>query len=394
MEVRQKSFLRDLIDPDIVINITVGNPSADADSIEGAMILAKVLEKEYQEVCQAKVARGEEPSPKRHVFYPMNMIKKDILKTRKEQAWLFEKKFGLGEDKLFFLEHILLLRQAYDEKRVRVHLFDGNSLPSYLEMFAGAVKTITDHHADEGKYTDDETVVKQFSDVGSCTSLLVERLLKDPDLDSSWLKLAFVPIALDTSFFDKKMKPIDTKAKDLIFEKLEGFGYNELNLEDFYKLLLEARNNIDGLTLEELLHKDEKSWCLSGLEVSVATILGNSHTHWDSDPKHVAALQEVRVYGSHPMGLSQSKFFMTGALAGKMVDGNFTRFFQVSFASPEFRDLFVAHMKDDPAVESYSVSSEFPTASFTLPAWCSRKKILEKLIEVMPRVAHAIAEDL
>lgn len=216
----------------------IGNESADMDSCCSALVTAYLYQK----------LTGVSTTP------VLNLSRKG-LKIRRDVVYVFNE-LEVSENDFAFVSD-LNLKQS-DE----VLLVDHN-----VPTVPGTVKGILDHHAIEGVFTSEKYDPFIIEPAGSCMSVVLKyfstklslSVFEDPILK----KLCAAPLLLDTNNLTKKCLPIDFAAAKLL-------GIDPTTTTKMYKGYKKKRDDITGLTAQEVLLKDYKRW--NGLGMSSLTM--------------------------------------------------------------------------------------------------------------------------
>ncbi|KAK6347124.1 Exopolyphosphatase [Orbilia brochopaga] len=264
------------------VKLVVGNESADLDSFASSIIYA------YLDaiVSTPEVSKHERllPVVKEHEFFwrrttaatiPVLNIPRSELALRPEHNHLIKHHLSFTPQDVCTLDE---LPSSITSSDISVALVDHNVLqPPLSRKFDRHVKSIVDHHEDEGKYPDAKprTVIP----AGSCTTLVLNHFRSrfsthwdtlPPEIHSEIAKLALAPILIDTANLTSKVTPLDVvQVTELLERAGEGF-----DRQAFYKGLQQAKTDLSGLTVEEILRKDYKQWKSDNgivLGVSVST---------------------------------------------------------------------------------------------------------------------------
>lgn len=159
-----------------------------------------------------------------------------------------------------------------------VHIVDHNRLTQ--PFAAESVKGIIDHHDDEGLYrgADPRVVTK----AGSCASLVVEQFFEGVDASPAEKRelavLALAAILIDTANMTSKVTAHDEAAVALLERVLAAGGIQRdgevpWDREAFYRGIYEAKQNVDALSLRDLLRKDYKEWAEAGLRLGISSVV-------------------------------------------------------------------------------------------------------------------------
>ncbi|TVY83601.1 Exopolyphosphatase [Lachnellula suecica] len=144
-------------------------------------------------------------------------------------------------------------------------LVDHNALQGELgKQYSSSVIGVVDHHDEEEKVPlDCGQEPRIIEKAGSCASLVVkyckeawdELSERDSTGDKELAALAMGPVLVDTQnlTFESKTTEIDREA----VRYLEGMGVER---EEYLKDISRAKEDIGGLSLEDILRKDYKQW--------------------------------------------------------------------------------------------------------------------------------------
>lgn len=184
---------------------------------------------------------------------------------------------------------------------------DHNKLQGALgDQYSGQVNGVIDHH-------DEENVVSQntgrepriVEKCGSCTSLVVryvkstwddisstslssgaahaqgEAAIDDSVVAQGWdaqvAQMALASVLVDTANLTApgKVQEVDREAVEYLEAKIQisakdAKGWSR---DDFYKELDEAKRDIGGLTLHEILMKDYKQWTENNMNLGISSVV-------------------------------------------------------------------------------------------------------------------------
>lgn len=147
---------------DKYIHVVTGNESADLDSVVCAISYAWF--KQHRQPCD--------------VFVPLINIERQDFILRTEITFLF-RKLGIDSRHLIFRDDPTLQMENWNsQSRLRLILVDHNLLSLVHKTYAGAVIEVVDHHKDENHFP---SVPKEIALVGSCCTLVAERILQGMD---------------------------------------------------------------------------------------------------------------------------------------------------------------------------------------------------------------------
>lgn len=258
------------------IHFIMGNESADLDSIVSSIAYAYLLTQ-------------ENPS-KDELYIPLLNLYHEELDLRKDTLYLFQR-LNISSDDLLFLDDKVPLDQLFSQDRLRLDLVDHNVLRPRQEHLSGAVERIVDHHVDENKtyplMTEDNKVI---AIVGSASTLVAEKMLADSQISITpeLATLLLGPVLIDTSNLQSSEK---TTERDIhVVETLRPLAETVMPA-DFYEKLLEAKNDITGLTHAMLLSKDFKEY-LDGPILYGISSLPSSISWWIEDESTISSILE------------------------------------------------------------------------------------------------------
>ncbi|KAF3926645.1 Exopolyphosphatase [Orbilia brochopaga] len=248
------------------VKLVLGNESADLDSFASSILYA------YLDaiVTTSEVPPKERllsPDDERDYFWrratatmPVLNIPRADLALRPEHNHLITKYLSFTPYDVQTVDELPTIRTI----DVSVALVDHNVLqPPLSNTLDQYVTSVIDHHEDEGKYPDAQprTVIP----AGSCTSLVINHFRSrfgahwetlPASIHSEIARLALAPILIDTANLTSKVTPIDVvQVTELLERAGEGFDRHA-----FYKGLQQAKTDLSGLTVEEILRKDYKQW--------------------------------------------------------------------------------------------------------------------------------------
>lgn len=254
-----KSFLRELrpVKPLNVVRLVTGNQSADMDSVVCAITYSFFY---------AQAFPHEQP------LLPLINISKDELKLRRDIVLLLQS-HSISEEDLFFLEDVLEFVKR-PSAQVEVVLVDhcnlqGEILTKLYEDKRLTVTGIIDHHEDEQVFKNaDPRVIRPN---GSCTSLVFNywyHQLKG-NIEAEPVLLLLGPLLIDTANMTQKVELGDVEAFSHYQEILKNTSAalettlaipGVLTVDSFYAKLKEAKKDMEGFTLYDILRKDYKQF--------------------------------------------------------------------------------------------------------------------------------------
>jgi exopolyphosphatase len=168
-------------------------------------------------------------------------------------------------------------------------LVDHNALQGDLgRTYGRRIIGCIDHHDEEEKVPRDcEPRIIRKS--GSCSSLIIEHyreawnsLAKSSTSketmawDAELAKLALAPVLIDTTNLtaESKTTPTDTEAVRYLTANITAEQGSECRPEDYFKEISEAKEDIGGLSVYDILRKDYKQWTEKGsLNLGVSSVV-------------------------------------------------------------------------------------------------------------------------
>jgi exopolyphosphatase len=158
-------------------------------------------------------------------------------------------------------------------------LVDHNALQGDLgRTYGRRIIGCIDHHDEEEKVPKacEPRIIKKS---GSCSSLIIEhyreawnslaKSLTSKETvawDAELAKLALAPVLIDTTNLtdESKTTPTDTEAVRYLAAKITAEQGSEYHPEDYFKEISEAKEDIGGLSVYDILRKDYKQWTENG----------------------------------------------------------------------------------------------------------------------------------
>ncbi|XP_064471086.1 uncharacterized protein LOC135385596 isoform X2 [Ornithodoros turicata] len=244
----------DNLDSFAKVHVVLGNESCDLDSAVSTIVTAYLLH-ELQPVSNVLV------------LPVLNVCKKDI-KLRTEITYFFEQ-VDLSFDIMVYRDDIDL-KKLHSQNKLSLTLVDHNLLPQEDAELQCAVKEIIDHHRLETSHRCDKTVEM----VGSCSTLVAEKVLhsKADLIDPQIALLLFGTILLDTVCLSESARKATPKDRNVISKLQELLP--EVTQEEVFKSLQTSKNNVSGLTLDELLRRDLKAVSTATKHIAISSIPG------------------------------------------------------------------------------------------------------------------------
>lgn len=180
----------------------------------------------------------------------LNFTRKE-LSSRKDVLLVFQK-HGIDTQNLFFTDDLTQLKNVD-----QLILVDHNSPQGKVKNLGLEIVGIIDHHEDEGIAIDAKPRIIQKS--GSCSSLVFKYwydLIGDSNkIEDSIIKFLLAPLVIDTSNLTSKVEDIDVQVFKIYSKYLHDFDTGA-----FYKDVRKAKDDIEGLSLDDIFLKDYKSF--------------------------------------------------------------------------------------------------------------------------------------
>jgi len=217
------------------ITLVLGNDSCDLDSAICSIVLAHFLS-----------SKSEKP------VLPIFNIPKEDVPLRTEVVYC------LGNDIIDYIptQSDLDLHSLTNHEIV---LVDHHKLRSSDECLKSYVKEIIDHRQLDPSANLSSKLNTKIELVGSCSTLVAEKLLQEGYEDEFGLKLLRNTILVDTDNLSPKIKKVTPKDISIV-EKIEKHTLmDKSSRQKVYSLILNAKHNIDHFTIDQLLRKDLKT---------------------------------------------------------------------------------------------------------------------------------------
>lgn len=220
---------------------------------------------------------------------------------------------------------------------------DHNALQGELgKIYGTRVVGCIDHHDEENKVpkdTADEPRIVRKS--GSCSSLVVE-YTKDAwdelaakssgEKDALWnaqlARLALAPVLIDTTnlTIESKTTPADVEAVKYLEHWITAEQGSKFNTAEYFNQISEAKEDIGGLSLPDILRKDYKQWNEAGsMNLGVSSVVkdisfliekAGSEEKFFEAVKEFAAERGLSICSimttSHPNGEFKRELFVWG----------------------------------------------------------------------------------
>ncbi|XP_025030589.1 exopolyphosphatase PRUNE1 isoform X2 [Python bivittatus] len=236
------------------VHVVLGNEACDLDSTVSALALAYFLAKTSPD---SKAA-----------FIPVLNIPRVDFPLRTESTFLLQQQ-RIPENLLIFRDEIDLaaLHQA---GLLSLTLVDHHILPRDAALGAAVVEVV-DHRPLERRRAPPCRVTAEL--VGSCTTLVTERILQGPvrTLNSQVAALLYGTILLDCVNMAAEAGKVTPK--DTHYVSLLESMFPELQTRSLvFDALQRAKFDVSGLTTEQMLRKDLKSLAGKGTAVAISAI--------------------------------------------------------------------------------------------------------------------------
>nr|POE86561.1 putative exopolyphosphatase [Quercus suber] len=274
------------------VTFVIGNESADLDSIASAVVYGYIQSSTFDAVKANKLC------------IPVSNIPAADLSLRPELTALL-RHAGASPSDLITWDDLGPLPMSLADTNWT--LVDHNVLQGRLgELYRDAVSGVIDHHDDEEKIppTASPRIIEKS---GSCSSLVTnycrealdaiaatstkigashgqdDKLVDDFAYTSTWdaqvAKLALAPILIDTVNFDAtdKVTEHDRKAVKYLEARINisprlGKDYDR---QRFFTEINEAKSDLSGLSLDDILRKDYKQWTEGDLRLGMSSVVQN-----------------------------------------------------------------------------------------------------------------------
>ena len=188
---------------------------------------------------------------------PLLQCSRADLRLRQDVIWLFSE-LGIDPDALLYSDDLSAeVLSSVDE--LFITLVDHSSPKGLLETFKPNITEVVDHHVQtESTLTSGDGVKVLIENVGSCSTLIAERIFRENAeiVDEKLAALLLASILLDTG--DLKMLERATQKDSAIAEQLLQKVASNVDREQFYTKLFEQRSDISQLTNLDVLRKDFK----------------------------------------------------------------------------------------------------------------------------------------
>lgn len=226
------------------VHVVLGNEACDMDSMVCSLVYAYFLFKTSPGVIT--------------VVPVLNIAARDLVLRSDSVALL--SKTGLSPELLLFRDQVDL-RRLQRGPGLRLTLVDHNVLPDADSDLEGAVVEVIDHHKLERVAVKSDTSCPiTVEPVGSCTTLVAERVLKKaPELlDAQVGTLLYGTILVDCVDMAPEAGKVTPKDSEVL-RNLEASVRTLPQRSALFSDLQQAKFNVSGLDSEQMLMKDLKS---------------------------------------------------------------------------------------------------------------------------------------
>ena len=229
-----------LVFPASPLDIVIGNSGGDYDSFISTLMFSY-----FQHLRNGRV------------FYPIISFPADNLKLRRDIVHGMSI-IGLGEKDLIYVDE--LKGHGVNE----VQLVDHNVIDSPLVN--GKVVGIIDHHNDGNQYKSADPRIIEVC--GSCSSLVLREFAPEvvkAGLDDKEKKFMSAAILLDTGGLERRVESVD-------IQSWKGISYNQ-EVGTLSREFIDAKANIEGLSVYDLLRKDYKEWTTGKIKLGISSTI-------------------------------------------------------------------------------------------------------------------------
>ncbi|KAG7844759.1 hypothetical protein KL941_003499 [Ogataea angusta] len=233
------SLLRNIAEKSRITLVT-GNQSADMDSVVSAIAYSTLSSKS--------------------LVLPLINIPRQDFDLRRDIVHVM-KQSDINVKDLIFLDDIETCWDKLAKAKVDLILVDhnkpqGDVVKNLMEKLGAKVVGIIDHHEDEKLFTDASPRIIQKS--GSCISLVLNHFKEQVgQIDPKLVRLFLSPLVIDTSGLKHRVEQVDKDALELLLPKLQA---DQAFLQAWTDELHTAKQNVEGLSLRDLLRKDYKEY--------------------------------------------------------------------------------------------------------------------------------------
>lgn len=260
-----KTHLQQVVKQRGQVKLVIGNESADLDSITAALVY------------------GYLRSDKSDITIPITNIPSADLALRPELTALLDYA-DVRPSELITLDD--LGTNFLPPDNTQWTLVDHNVFQGELgQRFASRVTGVIDHHDDEKKVPESASP-RVIEKSGSCNSLIVNhfrdswKVSSSLSTDAQIARLSLGAILIDTINMtaEAKVTTHDEKAVQYLESKIADSTARidkSYSRDDFFNAINAAKNNVDDLSIYDILRKDYKRWSDddSGLILGVASVV-------------------------------------------------------------------------------------------------------------------------
>ncbi|PQE26312.1 exopolyphosphatase protein [Rutstroemia sp. NJR-2017a BBW] len=282
------------------VTFVIGNESADLDSICSAVTLA------YLRTFFPSSSSSSCPT-----YIPLSNLPRADLSLRSELQPVLSRA-NLRPSDLITLSDFS--PKALKVENTRWVLVDHNSLKGELgTVFGKRVVGCVDHHDEDGtvrpvEECEREGEMRVVKKAGSCASLVVEWARKSWDemrkggeegskkMDRELAYLALAPVLIDTySLKSDKTTDIDRETAGYL-EGLIKDGEEGYDREAFFDEVMKAKEDIDGLSMRDILRKDYKQFSRRYIVVGISSVVKDMEWVIEKAGGKEQFLEEVRAW--------------------------------------------------------------------------------------------------
>lgn len=311
-------------------SFVIGNESADLDSITCALVYAYI---------QSSLASSRKADK---YWIPVTNIPQRDLRLRPELTALL-RHADLKPKDLITLDDLDGIKAKLPADNTDWTLVDHNVLQGELgKLFSSRVTAVIDHHEDEGEVPQDASP-RIIEKTGSCNSHIAnccraawddisgmstnvgaahgqdDRALDDWSYTSTWdaqvAKLCLGSILIDTQSLKAEDKTTDHDRKAVKYLEAKVGMSNKIapsyNRDAFFEEISDAKSDLDGLNLHDLLRKDYKQWTDGDMTLGIASCvrsmkyIGSKATDLAQDLRKFTEGQKLDLFA---IGTSHSEF--------------------------------------------------------------------------------------
>ncbi|KJE93246.1 hypothetical protein CAOG_04060 [Capsaspora owczarzaki ATCC 30864] len=249
------------------LHVVMGNQASDLDSMATSIIHA------FTSAAHHHADNSSLPIIQNNtLIVPMMNIPRQDYRLRTEVAYMFAK-IGLTPEMLVFVDdfdaNVINARGL-----LQVTLVDHNMLAPEQASFGSSVVRILDHHSDDGHHAG--IADRQVDLVGSCSTLMTERILASPELKATVLDAHVAALLLGTILVDTvNLDTVKGKTtqRDLdAAHALIGSASSFVARGQLFADLRREKFNHAALTSDELLRRDYKEDRSTNTAIGISSI--------------------------------------------------------------------------------------------------------------------------